>query len=235
MGTAPDADVTAESTPVTVVLVDDHEAIDAGIRGWCAAADPPIEVVDSGTTEIVAWTGAGAAADVVVLDLLLRGNQPDLSVLRRLAEAGRKVVVYTQLLDQALACAKLGAMAYITKVEGRDHLIRAIHLAARGRTYTSPALGGALLVDDAVDRPQLTAAEVDALRAWFLAGSKELAAERLNKTPRAVDKLIEKVRLRYALVGRPARTQAMLLTRALQDGLITIEEMDELSTQEPPV
>lgn len=224
------------STPpaVTVVLVDDHEIVDAGVRSWCADADPPIDVVDSGTNEIVAWTGAGATADVVVLDLLLRGDEPDLGVLRRLVEAGRHVVVFTQFVHKATVCIKLGALAYVTKAEGRDHLIDAIRQAAQGRCHTSPSLGGALLVDDTPDRPTLTAAEVDALRAWFITGSKDLAAKRLGKTTRAIDRLIEKVRLRYALIGRPAPTQAMLLARALQDGLISIEEMGELSTDSRP-
>lgn len=219
---------------ITVVLVDDHEIVDSGVRLWCVEADPPITVVESGKTEIVAWTGAGAAADVVVLDLLLRGVRPDLAVLRRLVEADRKVVVFTQYLDQATACIRIGALAYVTKAEGREHLVRAIQLAAQGRTHTPPALGGALLADDTPDRPVLTAAQVDALRTWFTAGSKELAAERLGKTPRAVDKLIEQARLRYALAGRPAPTQAMLLARALQDELITLEEMEELGPAQPP-
>jgi DNA-binding NarL/FixJ family response regulator len=35
---------------ITVVVVDDHPVVVAGVRAWCAIADPPIQVVASGPT-----------------------------------------------------------------------------------------------------------------------------------------------------------------------------------------
>ena len=43
---------------ITVVVVDDHPAVTAGVRAWCAAASPPITVVASGTDVGVAWLEA---------------------------------------------------------------------------------------------------------------------------------------------------------------------------------
>jgi hypothetical protein len=57
------------------------------------------------------WTGPGAAADVVVLDLLLSENGlPVFGELRQLVDAGRRVVVYTGNTDRgtALRCIGLG-------------------------------------------------------------------------------------------------------------------------------
>ncbi|WP_309111139.1 hypothetical protein [Saccharothrix sp.] len=67
-----------------VVVVDDHPAIVAGIQAWCAAASPPVRVLDVGATPAVAGTGPGADADVVVLDLHLGGQAPAYADLRRL-------------------------------------------------------------------------------------------------------------------------------------------------------
>lgn len=59
---------------VTAVVVDDHPVVRAGVAHWLSTAD--IELVASGEEPGVAWTGPGAAADVVVLDLHLTAGAP---------------------------------------------------------------------------------------------------------------------------------------------------------------
>jgi hypothetical protein len=44
-------------------------------------------------------------------------------------------------------------------------------------------------------------------------------------SPRTVEGYIDRIRLRYAEVGRPAPTEASLVARALQDGLIALDEL----------
>ena len=50
---------------ISAVVIDDHEAVRDGIRAWCAAASPPIEIVATGARPALAGTGDGANADVV--------------------------------------------------------------------------------------------------------------------------------------------------------------------------
>ncbi len=213
--------------PITAVIVDDHAAIAAGVRDWCERADPPIRLIDAGARLAGVWTGPGAAADVVVFDLELERGEPEFGELRRLAASGRRVVVYSQHADDATAlkCVDLGALAYLTKREGPEHLVPAMRAAALGMPYTAPSLSGALLADDSPSRPSLSPREAEVLRSWFASSSKDLVAAKLNITVKTVDTHITRVRIKYANAGRPARTKSELVTRALDDGLITLAEL----------
>jgi DNA-binding NarL/FixJ family response regulator len=214
---------------ITAVIVDDHAAIAAGVRYWCEQADPPIGLIDAGDRLADVWTGPGAEADVVIFDLELVPRNPDFGELRRLVDSGRRVVVYSQHTDNATAikCIDLGALAYLTKREGPDHLVPAIRAAADGLAYTGPSLSGALAADDTPDRPRLSPRETEVLRAWFAASSKELVAAKLHITVKTVDTHIARVRVKYANAGRAAPTKSDLVTRALDDGVITLAELNE--------
>lgn len=217
---------------ITAVIVEDHAAITAGVRYWCDQAFPPILLIDAGDRLAEVWTGPGADADVVIFDLELVPGRPDFAELRRLVDNGRRVVVYSQHADTttAIRCVDLGALAYLTKREGLDHLIPAIRAAAEGMPYTAPSLSGALVADDAPDRPHLSPRETEVLRAWFTSSSKELVAAKLNITVKTVDTHITRVRVKYANVGRSARTKSELVSRALDDGLVTLAELNQTVT-----
>lgn len=211
---------------ITAVIIDDHEVVVAGVGAWCAAATPPIGVIDVGDRVAAAWTGPGAEADVVILDLPLGPRDPQrFTELRRLVQAGRRVVVFTRDAERgtALRCITLGALAHVAKSEGRDHLVAAVRAAARGERYTPPSRSGA--VDDDPARPQLTPMEVKALRAWFASSSKNLAAGLLGISVKTLDTYIARARDKYDAKGRSARTKSALVTRALEDGLVTLEEL----------
>jgi DNA-binding NarL/FixJ family response regulator len=212
---------------ITVVVVDDHPATVAGIEAWCAAADPPLRVVDSGASVAVAWTEPGASADVVVFDLQLDGPTPAFVDLRRLVDAGRQVVVYTMREDRdtALNCIDLGASVYLTKAEGPVHLIAAIRAAAENLPYTPPSLARAIGDDARQGRPRLTPREVDVLVSWFASESKEMVARKLNLSVSSVNTYINRIRIKYANMGREAPTKAALVARAIQDGLVSLEEL----------
>ncbi|ONI91602.1 LuxR family transcriptional regulator [Saccharothrix sp. ALI-22-I] len=211
---------------ITAVIVDDHAAIAAGVRYWCEQADPPIALVDAGARLADIWTGPGAAADVVIFDLELVPGKPDFGELRGLVDSGRRVVVYSHHADYATAikCLDLGALAYLTKREGPEHLIPAIRAAARDMPYPTPPLPG---TDDAPGKPRLSPREVEVLRAWFASMSKELVAAKLHITVKTVDTYITRARVKYANVGRAARTKSDLVTRALDDGVITLTELNQ--------
>lgn len=212
---------------ITTVVVDDHSVVIAGVRTWCATADPPIKVVDSGPTLAVAWHDPGREADVVVLDLQLDRSGPAYADLRRLVDAGRRVVVYSGRTDRqtVLNCVDIGAFAYLTKAEGADHLVAAIQAAAAGVGYTPPMLSGAIGSDDRPHRPRLSPREKEVLLEWFHCESKEMVAKRLNITVSRVNQCLERARLKYAKVGREAPTKAALVARLIQDGHVSVDEL----------
>ncbi|WP_232667113.1 response regulator [Pseudonocardia sp. TRM90224] len=227
--------MSADPEPTSAVIVDDHVAVAAGVRYWCEQAVPPVRLVDAAGALADVWTGPGADADVVVLDLELVPGNPEFGELRRLVDSGRRVVVYSQHVDNATAikCIELGALAYLTKREGAEHLVPAIRAAAEGLPYTGPSLSGALAADDTSTRPQLSPREMQVLRAWFASSSKELVAAKLNITVKTVDTYITRVRVKYANVGRPARTKSELVGRALDDGLLTLAELNSAAAPTP--
>lgn len=60
---------------------------------------------------------------------------------------------------------------------------------------------------------------------WFQSESKELVAQRLGISVRTVNSYLDRVRIKYANVGRPARTKASLVARAIQDGLVDVGDL----------
>lgn len=212
---------------ITAVVVDDHPVVIAGVRAWCALADPPIQVVAAGPTVAVAWLDPGDQADVVVLDLQLDITGPAYGDLKRLVDAGRQVVVYSMRSDRetVLNALDIGAFAYLTKAEGEDHLVPAIAAAAAGTPYVPPVLSGAFGTDDRPHRPRLSPREHQVLIEWFHSESKEMVARRLDLTVHRVNSCLERVRIKYANVGRAAPTKAALVARALQDGLVVADEL----------
>lgn len=213
--------------PIGVVLVDDHPVALAGIESWYAAADPPVKVLAKGPDISVALAGPGRDASVVVLDLLLSSGTPAYSSLQRLVSEERQVIVYTMQESQeaVLTCLDLGAFTYLTKAEGERYLVEATYAAARGVPYTPPALAGVLGSDTRVWRPTLSGREIDVLLEWFQSESKSIVAASLGLSVRTVNTYLERVRIKYANAGRPAPSKANLVARAVQDGLVSLDEL----------
>lgn len=221
-----------EAGVVRVAVVDDHDVVHAGIDAWFAGAEPPIRVAytatdaTSGAPERLARAGR---IDVVVLDLYLGDGRPDLALLRELVAAGHRVVVFSGTTDPGvvLDCVDLGASAFLTKAEGRVHLLAAVRAAAEDRGYIAPVAAGAMADDRRLRRPRLSPREREVLLSWFRTESKELVAAALHISPATVNTHLARIRAKYAEAGRPAPTKAALIARALQDGIVT---MDELGT-----
>ncbi|MFI9456903.1 response regulator [Amycolatopsis sp. NPDC052450] len=217
----------AFATELTAVVVDDHPAVRAGVLYWLSSGSPPVTVVAEGDDVRAAWIGEGARADVVILDLHLNSTTPAIGDLRRLIEAGRRVVVYSMRADDetVLQCLELGALSYLTKAEGAEHLLEAVRAAAADRSYTPPSLAGALAGDRSERRPALSARETEVLIEWFQSESKDFVAHRLGISPNTVNSHLERIRVKYAQIGREAPTKAALVARAIQDGLIGVSDL----------
>ena len=74
-------------------------------------------------------------------------------------------------------------------------------------------------------RPDLAPREREVLIAWFRTDSKDGVAQQLHIAPTTVRTHLQRVRAKYAAVGRPATTKAALVARALQDGLIDVDDL----------
>lgn len=74
-------------------------------------------------------------------------------------------------------------------------------------------------------RPVLTRRERDVLVAWIHDDSKDRVARRLHIATATVRTVLQRIRAKYAAAGRPAPTKAALVARALQDGLVKLDEL----------
>ena len=67
--------------------------------------------------------------------------------------------------------------------------------------------------------------EVEVMLAWLLTDSKAEVCTELYIAAGTVNTHLSRIRAKYAGVGRAAPTKAMLVARALQDGLIALDEI----------
>ncbi len=83
----------------------------------------------------------------------------------------------------------------------------------------------ALLTDRTTGRTKLTEREKQVLVAWFQTESKELVAKRLYIAPTTVRTHLQRARAKYAAVGRRAPTKSALLARAVEDGILSLNDL----------
>jgi ATP/maltotriose-dependent transcriptional regulator MalT len=79
--------------------------------------------------------------------------------------------------------------------------------------------------DEIGQHPRLTQREQDVLSAWCRTESKQEVAKQLCIEPSTVATHLQRIRAKYAAVGRPATTKAALAARAIQDGILTVEDL----------
>jgi two-component system nitrate/nitrite response regulator NarL len=213
--------------PVRLAVIEDHPVTVDGIRLWLSQ-DPGrrVELVASGPTIESVLAGPGADADVFLLDLELNG----VMVVDRVADLcadGRRVIVFSghRDPDTVLAVLDAGAAAFIAKHESADHCVETIVAVATDRPYVTPTMAHALIADARPQRPQLSEREHRALLLWFQSMSKASVARRMGISEATVRQYIDRARVKYAKIGRPAPSKAALLARAIEDGLIRPDEV----------
>ena len=214
---------------VTVALVDDHPVVHEGVHAWLGRSpNSPIQLVAAGDDIELAVTGAGRDADVLLLDLNLHGRMA-IDDVARLTALGKRVVVYSEHADDAtvLAVMDRGAFAFLAKKEAKEHCLATILAAAADRAYVPPQAAGTMAANDRPGRPALSEQERTALLLWFQSMSKSAVATRMGIAESTVRQYIQRARIKYANAGRPAPTRTQLLARAIQDGLVSAEEVTE--------
>ncbi|MEU3352909.1 response regulator transcription factor [Streptomyces sp. NPDC037389] len=137
------------TTPVRLLLCDDHAVVRAGLRALFAS-EPGIEVVgEAGTGEEAVATAAKLRPDVVLMDLQLGPGIGGVEATRRItAEPGgvRVLVLTTYDTDADVTRAlEAGATGYLLKAERPEELFAAVRAAAQGRTALSPPVAGRVM------------------------------------------------------------------------------------------
>jgi DNA-binding NarL/FixJ family response regulator len=165
-----------------IAIVDDHHLVILGLRALFHNR-PEVEIVAYAHDAEAALDVCRARRPrVAVIDAVLDGSELDgFELCRRLGEELPDIacVVYTgrsdlNVTEQAYAA---GATAVVSKSEEPADLIRAVLLASRGHTYTSPAF---LARAGRRSFPELTPKQLAALRLLAQGLDRKEIAERMD-------------------------------------------------------
>ena len=218
------------SKPITVVLVDDHAVVRAGLRALLENAQ---------TFQVIGETGDGLAAvrlveklkpQVLVLDVML----PGLSGLEVTREVNRDwpethILIFSMHANEAyvLAALRNGATGYALKDTKPSDILDAVYTVAAGRRYLSPPLTERA-IDAYLQKSQNTAADISyetlttrEREVLHLAAEGHTAAEvgaRLFISPRTVE--IHRANLMRKL---GLKNQADLIRYAISKGILPTE------------
>jgi DNA-binding NarL/FixJ family response regulator len=206
-----------------VLLAEDHGVVRAGLAALIRS-EPDLEVIaEVANGEEAIRQIEALRPEVSVVDVGMP-QMTGIELARAVRDAGlpTAVVLLSMHSEPSFVRAGLeaGASAYVLKsARGRD-LVDAMHAAANGDIYLSPAVAGAVVFPqgEAV-RPELTARERDVLR--LLARglcSKEIAAE-LEISTRTVDGYRAQIMDKLGIRNVPG-----LVKYALRCHLTTLDE-----------
>ena len=207
---------------VTVAIIEDHPVVTEGVASWIRS-DPGqrVRLVQTARDLTGLREMSPSSIDAVILDLELAGELVTAQI-PELVAAGFRVVAFSGHSDPAIVMETLdnGAHAYVSKDEGRDHLVEAVLAAAADRPYVTRSQARAMLADQQPARPVLSQQELQALLLWFQGMSKASVGRRMSISENTVRQYISRARAKYAATGRTAASKDALLARAIEDGVI---------------
>lgn len=210
-----------DTTAVRVAVVDDHESVRLGLKA--AFADEGYEVVEvaSNVDELITAL-AGREVDVVVLDLSLGDGSSVTDNVKRVQAAGAAVLVHSiadrvGLVREALAA---GAAGVIPKSSATKTVIAAAATVARGEVLNNLEWATAIDADRDFAKAQLGRREREILHLYASGLPLKLAAEQLGIGYSTAREYLDRIRVKYVEVGRPAPTKVDLLRRAVEDGIL---------------
>jgi DNA-binding NarL/FixJ family response regulator len=209
-----------------VVVTDDQTVVREGLVTLLSTM-PGIEVVGAAADgeEALALV-AETTPDVVLMDLRMPGLDGVEATRRIRAEHPEtQIVVLTTYADDGsiLDALSAGALGYLTKDAGRDHIRRALEAAAAGQAVLDPAVQARLVqvahlprAAPAVIPDGLTDREVDVLRLIAAGRSNgEIAAELF------LSEATVKTHINHIFAKTSSRDRAQAITYAHRHGIDT--------------
>jgi DNA-binding NarL/FixJ family response regulator len=204
----------------SVAIVDDHALFADALRSWAEDHLPDVRIVYAGPDPDAVPPGT----DVVLLDIDLGDSRPSAAATTaRLVAAGSAVLLVSALgapgdIRPAITA---GAMGYVPKREPPQVLAQGIRVVLQGEMYMTPDLAAVLVA--AIDRPDLSPQELTALRLYASGLKLDAVARRMGISASTVREYLQRVRRKYAQVGREVRTKTDLYAAAVKDGLLDPE------------
>ncbi len=211
----------AEVAPVRVAIVDDHESVLLGLRAAFVNEGYDVVEVASNVDGLISGL-KGREVDVTVLDLSLGDGSTVTDNVKRVQAAGSAVLVHSiadrvALVREALAA---GAAGVIPKSSATATVIAAAATVARGEVLNNLEWATAIDADRDFAKAQLGRREREILHLYASGLPLKLAAEQLGIGYSTAREYLDRIRVKYVEVGRPAPTKVDLLRRAVEDGIL---------------
>lgn len=209
------------SRMVRVAIVDDHESVRLGLKAACVDAGYDVVAIAATVAE-VEGSLAETECHVVVLDLSLGDGSAVTENVKRIQAAGSAVLVHSiadrvASVREALAA---GAAGVIPKSAPTTTVIAAIESVASGEVLNNLEWASAIDADNDFAKAQLGRRERDVLHLYASGLPLKAVAGQLGIANSTAREYLDRVRVKYVEIGRPAPTKLDLLRRAVEDGIL---------------
>ena len=219
------------SSPIRVLIIDDHVIVRKGIRALLAAKRDIQVVGEAGDgAEAVARVEA-LSPDVILMDLVMPkmdGIQAIREIVAR--DPGARVLVLTSFAadEQVFPAIKAGALGYLLKDSGPQQLVQAIRQVYRGEPSLEPSIARKVLSElsspprKPLTPDPLTARELEILRLVAQGRSNKEIAGQLTIAEETVHTHVSNILGKLHLASR---TQAALY--ALREGIASLDDIPD--------
>lgn len=219
------------SDPITILIVDDHEVVRKGVRGYLDTLPEFDVVAEAQSGEHAVEYAQKHIPDVILMDLVLPGmDGVETTRIIKSISPRTQIVVLTSYHDDALVfpALKAGAISYILKDMKMDKLADAVRKAHRGEVILHPKVAARVLQnirkenqDNDEVYTELTEREMDVLKLIAKGFSNSQIADELVISENTVKGHVSNILSKLHLADR---TQAAVY--AWKQGIVKRETMD---------
>jgi two-component system nitrate/nitrite response regulator NarL len=204
---------------IEIGVIDDDQMLLQGMAAWIGGTSDIRLAVTA--TSVEEYLGGARLPRIVILDLNLGNYTDPVQNVAQLVNSGLQVIVASVIPDRAYIAAttEAGAAAYVTKNNNLDTLAEVIRAISDGKVPTTPEHAFWLGRDDRPRRPKLSPREREILVAVGKGAPHKAIARQLGITMSTVQTHLERVRYKYASVGRPIDHAAHYSERVREDSL----------------
>jgi NarL family two-component system response regulator LiaR len=143
--------------PITIILVDDHEVVRKGVRGYLDSLGDFNVVGEASSGDEAIVLVSDLIPDVVLMDLIMPGME-GVETIRQIKKLSPRtqVVVLTSFHEDAhiFPALKAGAISYILKDMKMEKLVDALHRAVLGEVTLHPRVASRVLQNIRGENPE---------------------------------------------------------------------------------